>query len=80
MFSIITVAVYQGLITLCASFVAPFLTQTVVSQMSFIGSILIMGIGFNFLYEPKLKLANMLPSMFIPLIWYVVQNLAGGLG
>ncbi len=79
MFSIITVAVYQGLITLCASFVAPYLTEAIISQMSFIGSILIMGIGFNFLYEPKLKLANMLPSMFIPLIWYAIQNLVGGL-
>ncbi|MBE7032980.1 MAG: DUF554 domain-containing protein [Ruminococcaceae bacterium] len=79
MFSIITVAVYQGLITLCASFVAPYLTETIISQMSFIGSILIMGIGFNFLYEPKLKLGNMLPSMFIPLIWHAIENLAGGL-
>ncbi len=79
MFSIITIAVYQGIITLCASFVAPYLTETIISQMSFIGSILIMGIGFNFLYEPKLKLANMLPSMFVPLIWHAIQNLAGGL-
>lgn len=79
MFSIITIAVYQGLITLCASYVSPYLTETIISQMSFIGSILIMGIGFNFLYEPKLKLANMLPSMFIPLVWYGIQNLAGGL-
>ena len=79
MFSIITVAVYQGIITLCAAFVAPYLTDTIISQMSFIGSILIMGIGFNFLYEPKLRLANMLPSMFVPLVWYIVQGFTGGL-
>lgn len=79
MFSTITVVVYQGLITLCASFLSPLLTGEVIAQMSFVGSILIMGIGFNFLYEPKLKLANMLPAMFIPLIWYIIQNLAGGI-
>lgn len=79
MFSVITIIFYQGLITLCASLLAPVLTGTVIAQMSFVGSILIMGIGFNFLYQPKLKLANMLPSMFIPLMWYVTQNLAGGI-
>lgn len=75
MFSIITIIVYQGLITLCASFLSPFLTETVIAQMSFVGSILIMGIGFNFLYEPKLKLANMLPAMFIPLVWYIIGGI-----
>lgn len=75
MFSAVTVIFYQGLITLCASFLSPLLTQTVIAQMSFVGSILIMGIGLNFLYSPKLKLANMLPSMFIPLVWYIIQNL-----
>lgn len=76
-FSTITIIVYQGLITLGASFLAPLLTETVIAQMSFVGSILIMGIGFNFLYEPKLKLANMLPAMFIPLVWYIIQNITG---
>lgn len=79
MFSVITVAVYQGAITLCASLLSPLLTEAVIAQMSFVGSILIMGIGLNFLYEPKLKLANMLPSMFIPLIWYIFQSIAGGI-
>jgi len=77
MFSAVTVVVYQGLITLCASFLSPLLTEAVISQMSFVGSILIMGIGFNFLYKPSLRLANMLPSMFIPLVWYIIQYLAG---
>ena len=75
LFSIITVAVYQGIITLCASFLAPLLTEAVIAQMSFVGSILIMGIGFNFLYKPKLKLANMLPSMFIPLVYYLIEQI-----
>lgn len=77
MFSIFTITLYQGLITLCASLISPFLTAEVVAQMSFIGSILIMGIGFNFLYRPKLKLANMLPAMFLPLVWYIIRFFAG---
>lgn len=77
-FSVITIVIYQGAITLCASFLSPLLTETVIAQMSFVGSILIMGIGLNFLYKPKLRLANMLPSMFIPLIWYIIHAMAGG--
>lgn len=77
MFSAVTVIVYQGIITLCASFISPFLTTQVISQMSLVGSILIMGIGLNFLYKPALRLSNMLPSMFMPLIWYILQNLFG---
>ncbi|MBQ8807837.1 MAG: DUF554 domain-containing protein [Clostridia bacterium] len=79
MFSTVTIIVYQGLITVCASVLTPYLTDAVIAQMSFVGSILIMGIGFNFLYEPKLRLANMLPAMFIPPLWYIILNLFGGI-
>lgn len=72
MFSAVTVALYQGLLTACASFLSPLLTGEVIAQMSFVGSILIAGIGLNFIYKPKLNLANMLPAMFIPLIWYLI--------
>lgn len=75
MFSAVTVIVYQGLITVCASFLSPLLTGAVIAQTSFVGSILIMGIGLNFLYTPKLRLANMLPSVFVPLVWYIIQSL-----
>ncbi len=75
MFSSLTVLLYQGLLTACASFLSPLLTSEVVAQMSFVGSILIAGIGLNFIYKPKLKLANMLPAMFIPLLWYLISNL-----
>lgn len=69
-FSAVSVAVYQGGITLFASLLEPLLTDAVVTQMSFIGNVLIMGIGLNFIYKPKIKLANMLPSVFMPLVWY----------
>ncbi len=77
MFSAVTVGLYQGLITACASLLAPYLTPEVIAQMSFVGSILIMGIGLNFLYEPKIKLGNMLPAMFLPLVYFILHNLVG---
>ena len=74
MFSALSVGVYQGLITVCASLLAPYLTPEVIAQMSLVGSLLIMAIGLNFLYKPKIKLGNMLPAMFLPLIYFIGQG------
>lgn len=75
MFSAVSVAVYQGAITLFASLLQPLLTDAVVTQMSFIGNILIMGIGLNFIYKPRIKLANMLPAVFVPVVWHALTSL-----
>ncbi len=75
MFSAITVGIYQGLITVGASLLAPYLTPDVIAQMSFVGSILIMAIGLNFIYKPKIRLGNMLPAMFLPLIYFILRGL-----
>lgn len=72
-FSAASIIVYQGIITVCASLLSPLLTEAVIAQMSLVGSILIMGIGFNLIYDTKLKLANMLPAVFVPLVWYIIQ-------
>lgn len=69
------VLVYQGIITACAAVLAPFLTDTVIAQMSLTGGILIMGIGLNLIYPTKLRLANMLPSVFVPFVFYLIGRL-----
>lgn len=73
--SCVSLIVYQGGITLCASLVAPLLTDTVIAQMGFVGNILIMAIGLNFVYKPKFKVGNMLPSVFIPVIYYAIKTI-----
>lgn len=69
MFSAIAVLVYQGGITLCAGLLAGILSTTVISNMSAVGSILIIGLGLNMLDITKIKVANMLPAIFIPIIF-----------
>lgn len=71
LFSAVVVAVYQGGITLLAMFIAPYLHDEVVAQMSLIGSVLIMAIGFNMLKIAKIKVGNLLPAIVIPVIYYV---------
>lgn len=69
LFSAVTVGIYQGGITLCASLIEPWLTETMISNMSFVGSVLIFGVGVNVSIGKKFKVGNMLPAILIPVIW-----------
>lgn len=62
------VLVYQGGLTLLASFIAPVLSTTVINEMTCVGSLIIIATGFNLLGITKLKLMNYLPAMFLPII------------
>lgn len=66
--SSIAVLVYQGAITLLAGALAPVLSEAVIAEMSCVGSLLIVGIGLNMLKLTKLKLANFLPAIFLPIL------------
>ena len=67
-FAGVSVFVIEGGITLLASLVAPLLTEVVVAEITFVGSLLILGIGLNLLGLTKLKLLNMMPAVFLPLL------------
>jgi uncharacterized membrane protein YqgA involved in biofilm formation len=75
LFSAVSVFLYQGAITLAASTLKHFLTPVVVAQMSTVGGLLIMAIGLNLLEIKKLKIGNMLPAIFIPLIYQILKQL-----
>ncbi|MDR3645240.1 MAG: DUF554 domain-containing protein [Clostridia bacterium] len=74
-FSAVVVFGYQGLITLCALMLRPFLTAVVLAQMSMVGSALIICIGLNLLKVTKIKTANLIPAAFMPIIYMIVTNL-----
>lgn len=56
---------FQGGIVLLARFVAPFLTEYAISEMTCAGSVLIIGLGLNLIGVTKIKVANYLPVIFI---------------
>lgn len=66
--SAVFVLVYQGLLTVLASLLAPVLTATVIAEMTCVGSLIIIGTGLNLLGITKLKLMNFLPAMFLPML------------
>lgn len=75
LFAAVPVCLYQGTITVMAGFVKPLLIPSVVSQMSATGGLLIVALGLNMLREKKLKVGNMLPAIFIPLIYFFLKAL-----
>ena len=73
-FSVIPLFLYQGAITLLAGWVGPYLPQAVIVEMSAVGGALIVGIAINMLGlgREKIKVGNMLPAMFLPLVYFPI--------
>ncbi len=74
-FSALPVVLYQGAITLAAGLIKPWLTYAVISQMSLVGSVLIFAIGLSMLDIKKIKVGNLLPAIFLPVVYYLVNCL-----
>ena len=75
-FSAIPVGLFQGLITLLAIFVEPFLTESALANLSLTGSIMIFCIGVNLIWNLKIRVANMLPTLFFAVLWDFLPILA----
>lgn len=67
--SVATVFIYQGTITICAGFLNGILSTTVIDSMSAVGSLLIIGLAINILCDKDIKVANLLPAVFLPIIY-----------
>ena len=74
LFSAVSVFLYQGAITMAASVLKQFLIPGVVVQMSAVGGLLIMAIGINLLEIKKLQIGNMVPAIFIPLLYQILKH------
>ena len=64
----LTVLAVEGSIALLASVVAPYLGETVVNEITFVGSLLIVGISLNLLGVTKLRILNMVPAILLPIL------------
>ena len=71
-FSSISVIVYQGLLTLCASFLSPVLSEEMIALSSTIGSLFLIAIATNMLGIARIKVANFLPAMFMPFVYQAI--------
>ncbi|MBC8061552.1 MAG: DUF554 domain-containing protein [Clostridiaceae bacterium] len=71
--SAITVFVYQGTITLGATSLSTILVPTVRLDMTAVGSLLIIGLSLNMLKITKIKVANLLPAVVIPILYQILS-------
>ncbi len=67
--------VWQGSIYLSAAIIAPFLTPELMGQISILGGLLILSTGMNILNITKIKTINLLPSLIIPGIYFLIKGL-----
>lgn len=70
--SAVPVLLYQGSITMAATLLKPLLTAATVANMSAVGGLLIVVIGINLLGITKIRVGNMLPAIFLPLIYQLL--------
>ncbi|MCQ2471395.1 MAG: DUF554 domain-containing protein [Clostridia bacterium] len=75
LFSIIPMGIYQGLITLSAGLIAPYMSDLLISNLSLVGSVLIFCIGVNFVAGKKFKVGNLLPALLGPVVYEIAINL-----
>ena len=68
------VLVFQGLLVLLSRWVGSALSDAVVTEMSAVGGVILMGMALNMLgcTRERIKVANMLPAIFLPILYLAV--------
>ena len=70
----VSVLVIQGGLVLLSGLIAPFMSVDAISEMTCVGSILIIMIGTNLMGITKIKVADFLPAIiFAPIIYNIVN-------
>ena len=72
LFSAIVILVYQGSIEFFAGCLQTVLTKDLITQISAVGSVMILGIGLNMTLNAKIKVANLLPGLVVAVVYYYV--------
>lgn len=67
-FSAIPVAVLQGSVTALARLIRPIMTEAALENLSLVGSILIFCVGINLVWEKRIRVANLLPSIVVAVV------------
>ena len=72
-FSALAVGIYQGFFTLFGVFISGFITDSLISCISGVGSVLIFAVGVNLIWPKKIRVGNLLPALLVPVIWEAIK-------
>lgn len=74
-FAAVPILVYQGGISLCAGLLSPVLTGPLLDSICMVGYCIVLVIGANLLDVLRLKTANLLPALLIPVVYNLLMML-----
>ncbi len=72
MFSGLPLIIYEGAIFFLARFLKDFFTPAIMANINGVGGILILAIGFNMLRIRDFKSANMIPAIFLGILFAAI--------
>jgi len=72
LFSIVPLVLFQGSVTLLAGVIYPFVSQALLDIFSMVGYAIVLCIGINFVAGTNIKVANLLPALAVPVVYYFV--------
>lgn len=67
--SVITILLYQGGLTLAAVYLSPLVSDLMLSEISAVGGVMIMAIGFSLTGIKKIPAGNFLPALLFALLF-----------
>ena len=73
------VFLFQGALTLLAGWIGTALSTEIVTEMSAVGGVILIGMGLNLVgcVSERIKVANMLPAIFLPILFLPLVGLFG---
>lgn len=67
-FAAIPVGVCQGAVTLASRFIQPVMTAQALSNLSMVGSAVILATGINLIWDKDIKVANLIPAILVAVL------------
>ena len=64
----VSLFVYQGFFAIAGVWLRPVLSDYTIAEMTCAGSVLLIGLGLNMLGLTKIKIMNLLPAVFMPML------------
>ena len=78
-FSALTVLVYQGALTLLAGVIKPWVSETMIAEVTGVGGALLLMIALNLLGIARLKTANYLPAILLTVAFVLLAPFVPGI-
>jgi len=73
-FSAIPLLIYQGGLTLFAGYLGAFFSEAMITELTAIGGILLIGLGINVLEIKKIKIFNIIPALVLVVLFTWIKS------